>query len=373
MTTLPLDGIRVLDFSTLLPGPLAGLILGGAGAEVIKVERPGHGDEMRTYVPKFGEASANFALLNRGKRSIALDLKDESDRDIALALADEADVVIEQFRPGVMARLGLGYEVMSARRPGLVYCSITGYGQDGPSANRAGHDLNYLAEAGVLSLTEPALPPVLIADIAGGAYPAVMNIAFALLARERSGAGAHLDISMTDNLYTLTYWALAEGFAAGAWPKGGDALVTGASPRYNVYPTADGRALAVAPLEDRFWGRFCELVDLPEAARDDATDPVATAQAVADRVASRTAAQWDLLFDGEDVCCAVVRTLDEALRDAHLEARGVFAGRVTAGDREMPALPLPLTPQWRPTDPTTYPELGGRDASWSPGQAGQRT
>jgi alpha-methylacyl-CoA racemase len=195
----PLAGIKVVDFSTLLPGPLASLILAEGGAEVIKVERPDPGDELRSYEPRFGQASAGFALLNRGKRSIALDLKASGARERFMPLLRSADVLIEQFRPGVMDRLGLGYATLAAVNPRLIYCSITGYGQSGPKSQVAAHDLNYLAETGVLHLAAgadgaPMVPPALIADIAGGSYPAALNILLALRARDASGRGCHLDM-----------------------------------------------------------------------------------------------------------------------------------------------------------------------------------
>src|ERR1044071_930856 len=190
----PLEGVRVLDFSTLLPGPLATLMLAAAGAEVIKIERPGRGDEMRSYTPKFGADSVNFALLNRGKRSIAMDLKAPGAVEALKPLVESADVVVEQFRPGVMDRLGLGYEALKKINPKIVYCALTGYGQHGPRADVAAHDLNYVAESGMLSLAKgeagsPTMPAALVADIAGGTYPAVINILLAL--RERDQRGGH--------------------------------------------------------------------------------------------------------------------------------------------------------------------------------------
>ena len=180
-TLQPLSGVKVLDFSTLLPGPLAGLILAEAGAEVIKIERPGYGEEMRRYEPRWGRDSVNFALLNRGKKSLAIDLKDERSLAMLRPLLAEADVLIEQFRPGVMDRLGLGYDAVSRLNPRIVYCSITGYGADGPKSDVAGHDLNYIGDTGLLALSmgtdsQPTVPPVLAADLAGGSYPAVVNI-----------------------------------------------------------------------------------------------------------------------------------------------------------------------------------------------------
>lgn len=343
----PLADLLVLDFSTLLPGPLAGLILAEAGAQVLKIERPGLGDEMRTYEPKLGRDSANFALLNRGKGSLAIDLKSEGAIERLTPLLRRADVLIEQFRPGVMARLGLGYEVLAALNPRLIYCSITGWGQTGPLAQVAAHDLNYMAETGVLGLSRasddaPPLPPILAADIAGGAYPAVMNILLALRERELTGRGRRLDIAMADNLFTLQYWALANHAADGRVPEPGGELVTGGSPRYAIYRTADGRHLAAAPLEERFWSRFCELIDLPEELRLSTAPQAAVRAAVAERIGRRTAGAWRDTLDGEDVCCNVVATLDEALAHPHFRARGLFDRSVDAGGRLAPALPLPL-------------------------------
>jgi crotonobetainyl-CoA:carnitine CoA-transferase CaiB-like acyl-CoA transferase len=360
----PLEGIRVLDFSTLLPGPLATLILAEAGAEVIKIERPGRGDEMRSYTPTFGADSVNFALLNRGKRSIAIDLKDARAVETLTPLIESADVVVEQFRPGVMDRLGLGYESLRAINPRIVYCAITGYGQHGPKADVAAHDLNYVAESGMLSLTKgadgaPVLPAALVADIAGGTYPALVNILLALRQRDRTGLGCKLDIAMADNLFTLMYWGIGNGLASGAWPQPGGDLVTGGSPRYNIYRTRDARFLAAAPLEDKFWARFCALLEVPEALRDDERDPEATCAAVAKQVGARTADELKALFAGEDVCCAIMVSVEEALRDPHFGARGVFERTLVAAGKSMPALPVPVVDAFRGAEQAaSYPALG---------------
>src|SRR5215210_2461543 len=322
----PLKGIRVLDFSTLLPGPLATLVLAEAGAEVIKIERPGRGDEMRSYTPTLGTDSVNFALLNRGKRSIAIDLKAAGAVEQLEPLIKTADVVVEQFRPGVMDRLGLGYEALKKINPRIIYCALTGYGQHGPRADVAAHDLNYVAESGMLSLTKsadgsPALPAALVADIAGGTYPAVINILLALRERDRTGKGCKLDVAMADNLFTLMYWGLGNGLAAGEWPRRGGDLVTGGSPRYNIYRTADDHYVAAAPLEQKFWEYFCTLLDVPRELRDDSRDPKATRNAVAQLVAARTAEELRWLFMGHDVCCAIVTSLQDALADPHFAAR----------------------------------------------------
>ncbi len=360
----PLDGVLVLDFSTLLPGPMASLLLAEAGAEVVKIERPGTGDEMRGYAPRWGAESANFALLNRGKKSLALDLKNADDRARLDPLLARADVLIEQFRPGVMARLGLGHETASAVNPRLVYCSITGYGQSGPKRDAAGHDLNYLGDTGLLSLSmgdaeRPVVPPALIADIAGGAYPAFMNILLALRERDRTGAGARIDVAMADNLFPLMYWALGGGLGCGVWPVPGGELVTGGSPRYRLYPTADGRFVAAAPLEDRFWRVFAETLGLEEEFRDDAAAPEATARRVAEIVASRPAAHWERALAEADCCATIVRTVEEALADPHFRARGLLdAELVNEEGRTMPALPVPIAPGLRGGAGRSAPALG---------------
>ncbi|MBB4935303.1 crotonobetainyl-CoA:carnitine CoA-transferase CaiB-like acyl-CoA transferase [Lipingzhangella halophila] len=350
-TGLPLDGVRVLDLSTLLPGPMATLLLAEAGAEVTKVERPGRGDEMRGYQPRLGEDSANFVLLNRGKGSVTMDLRDPATRDALLDRARDTDVWVEQNRPGVMDRLGLGYADVSAVNPAIVYCSITGYGQHGPDAGRAGHDLNYLAESGLLGDAvdrngAPHLPPTVIADIAGGSYPAVLNILLALMRRDRTGRGVHLDISMTHSLQTLAYSAVATRAGSGSWPEAGRGLLTGGSPRYAIYRTADDRFLAAAPLEQRFWERFAALVGLPAGDQDETGREQEVLDEVARLVRARTAAEWERTFAGEDVCCSVVATFAEAEDAQRLRSDPEY--RVAgAGGPDAPALGVPLAPELR--------------------------
>lgn len=360
----PLAGIRVLDFSTLLPGPLATLILAEAGAEVIKIERPGRGDEMRSYMPKFGTDSVNFAMLNRGKKSLAVDLKDPKVREQLLPLIKEADIVVEQFRPGVMDRLGLGYDALSKINPRIIYCAITGYGQTGPRAEVAAHDINYVAESGMLSLAAgedgaPIVPPALIADIGGGTYPAVINILLALRTRDATGKGCKLDIAMGDNLFTFLYWAMGNGLAAGEWPKPGGDLVTGGSPRFFVYRTCDDRFIAAAPLEQKFWENFCDAIELDAAFRDDAKEAAATKRAVAQRLREKTAAEWQAIFAGKDLCSCVVATMQEALDDPHFKARGLFSRKVTADGKTVIALPVPVADVFRSgAVEAGYPALG---------------
>jgi crotonobetainyl-CoA:carnitine CoA-transferase CaiB-like acyl-CoA transferase len=364
-----LDGIKVVDFSTLLPGPMASLILAEAGAEILKIERPFVGDDMRHFPPAYVKNSGgNFALLNRGKRSISLDLKDQSARDQLRSHLQTADIIIEQFRPGVMDRLGLGYAEIKAINPAIVYCSITGYGQDGPDAQKAGHDLNYIAETGLLALSAdkdgaPIIPPLLGADIAGGTYPAVMSILMALRMAEKTGEGSHLDIAMCDNLFALQFWAMAQQNITNSAPKPGGELLSGGSPRYAIYPTLDGRYLAVGALEEKFWQKLCDLLHLTEELRDDRLDPQKTRQGLSNLIAAKTSDDLDSLFKGHDVCCSVIKDIAEAKLNPHFKARDLFSRLVSGGAKDgsipLTALPAPLAPSLRCSPQhSSFPQLG---------------
>ncbi len=364
----PLAGIRVLDFSTLLPGPMATLLLAEAGAEVLKIERP-EGEDMRHYAPRWGKDSVNFALLNRGKKSLAVDLKGTAGLDKVLKLVTTSDVIVEQFRPGVMKRLGLDYETLRQINPKIIYCTITGYGQDGPRRNRAGHDLNYLGDSGLLAIScgtagHRVVPPALIGDIAGGAYPAVMNILLALRQREITGEGAFLDIAMTENLFAFMYWGIGNGLTAKQWPSNGADLVTGGSPRYHLYDTRDSAVVAAAPLEQKFWLAFTTTIGLEPEFIDDRRDPAATIKRVAAIIASRTAAEWIPIFDAADCCCSIVQDVQSALRDPHFAARGVFASKLENElGATLAALPVPIIPAFRdqPNAPKSAPALGAHN------------
>ena len=360
----PLSGLFVLDFTTLLPGPLATLMLAEAGAEVLKIEQPG-GENARHFPPFIDGESAAFAMLNRGKTSLALDLKNDSDRARLIPLVKRADIMIEQFRPGVMERLGLGYNELKKVNPGLIYCSISGYGQSGPRVHEAGHDINYIGNTGLLDLQpgpsdRPVVPPMLAADIAGGSFPAVINILLALRTRDKSGQGCQIDIAMSDAMFTFTWAALALGAATGRFPKPGEMWLVGGSPRYQLYPAKDGKLIACGALEPKFWAAFTLAIGLPKEFIDDARDPKATRDAVARLIATKSSDEWRPIFAAADCCATIVVPLEQAMRDPHFSERGLFAHRVsTESGKSLPALPLPITPDFRAAPGTKKaPKLG---------------
>ena len=360
----PLEGVLVTDFTTLLPGPLATLLLAEAGAEVVKIERPG-GEDVRKFPPYWGGQSAAFAFLNRGKKSLVADLKRDGDKTRVFELVDRADVLVEQFRPGVMERLGFGYEAVAARNPKIVYCSITGYGQKGPRRDEAGHDINYIGATGLLSLSpgpmeRPTVPPALIADIGGGSFPAVMNILLGLLGRQKSGKGVWIDVAMSDAMFTFAWLALAPRFSTGKEVEPDKLRHFGGSPRYQLYPTSDGKLVACGALEQKFWESFCGVIQLDKALVEDLRDPKATVEAVRKIIASKPAAHWKPLFAKADCCVTIMASIEEALHDPHFVERGLFERKISAPDgRTMPALPVPISPALRVEEKTRgFPPLG---------------
>lgn len=338
---LPFSGVRVLDLSRLLPGPLCSMLLADFGADVIKIEDPKGGDYIRNWPPFLGENSGFHVVLNRNKRSLTLNLKTPEGREIFLKLARNADVVLESFRPGVMDRLGIGYEVLSKGNPRLIYCAITGYGQEGERAHRAGHDINYLAISGVLSYCgkdgEPVLPGVQIGDIGGGSLLAAFSIAMALYMREKTGRGDFIDVSMTDGL--LLFHALRWGkfLADGKVPQPGDDMLNHGLACYNVYRTKDGRYMTLGALEPQFWKAFCEAVGHPEwnnpSYFECGEHQKPLMEAISRIFAEKTQAEWIEFFSNVDCCCEPVRNLDEVVNDRELEARGMVVSVMDAYSR----------------------------------------
>jgi len=311
-----LNGVTVLDLTRLLPGPMATRWLVQMGARVLKVEDRGAGDYMRTMNP------ALFEMVNRGKEFVALDLKSAADRADFVRLVDGADALVEGFRPGVMDRLGLGWEALRQRNPRLVYTAITGYGTEGPYRDMAGHDINYLAMAGVLDLIggaggAPSIPGVQIADLAGGSMVAVMGLLAALHARERTGVGSFVDAGMTQGSALLLPVAYAAA-AAGEVQRRGEEMLSGRYACYNVYRARDGRYVAVGALEAKFWAALCTVLGRADLIGDQfAEDPRRSELIEELRVifAERGAEEWFERLRGVDACVTPVRTVMEARAD----------------------------------------------------------
>jgi crotonobetainyl-CoA:carnitine CoA-transferase CaiB-like acyl-CoA transferase len=323
-----LEGIRILDLSRMLPGPYCSMMLADLGAEVIKVEEPKIGDPTRHSPPIIDGQSAPFAQVNRNKKSIAIDLKQPEGRDIFLKLASTADVVLEQFRPGVVERLGVGYAAVAELNPRIIYCSLTGFGQHGPHRERSGHDLNYLALSGVLGLTtdergKPVIPGVQVADLAG-AMIAGFAILAALLARDRTSHGQYLDVSMFDVMLSMLPIPAALHFAGKTIPVGGKYVLSGQYPFYNVYETSDGAFMTLGALEPKFWANFCRKVGRDDLIarqfdsgerRDDLFDSVRVI------FKSRTQSEWVELMRDADCCCEPVLSMSEAFEHEQTRAR----------------------------------------------------
>jgi len=337
----PLEGIRVLDLTRLLPGPVCTLYLADLGADVVKVEDTGAGDYARNLGNTPGTVSAFYRAVNRNKRSIAVDLKDARGRDAFYALARGADVIVESFRPGVVAALRVDYETVAAINPRIVYAAISGYGQTGPRAHVAGHDINYLGCAGVLDQNgardgPPALCNLQIADLLGGAASAAIALLAALLGAQRTGRGRYVDVAMADAslahnifpLHALEQWGRV-------LPRGAD-LLTGGVPCYGVYPTQDGRWLAVGALEEKFWNALCEAIARPDLVpgRLALGDEGARVRSELERVFSAAPlAAWAAKFATVDCCVTPIATLDEALADPQFVAREMVRTR-SDGSRE---------------------------------------
>ncbi|TMA02133.1 MAG: CoA transferase [Methanobacteriota archaeon] len=327
-----LEGITVLDFTRLLPGPFCTQLLCNLGAEVIKIEDPKLGDYMRSVPPIVHDVSYPFLMVNRGKRSLSVDLKTPEGQEIVHKLARGSDVVVEQFRPGVMARLRVAYDDLAMMNPRLVYCSFSGYGQTGPYKDLPGHDINFQALAGILGVTTgredkaPAIPGVPIADLASG-FNAALAILAALRVRDRTGRGEFIDVSIYDTAVALMVLGLARFLATGEEPVAGETLLTGSFPFYSLYETKDGRWLSVATVEPKFWSRMCELIGAPDLAEKqfkDGAERFQVAQALADKFRGRTLAEWEAMLAKENLPITGVKRVSEVVRDPHVKARGLL-------------------------------------------------
>jgi len=327
----PLAGIRVLDLTRLLPGAMATLHLADMGADVIKIEDTEAGDYSRAMGRVRDGVSDSFRLLNRNKRAIRLDLKQARGREAFLRLARRADVVVEGFRPGVMAKLGVDYDAVAAVNARIVYCSISGYGQSGPYAQRAGHDVNYIGYAGVgdqIGIPDaPVLPNFQIADLLGVALVPVMGILAALIDARSSGRGRYVDASMTDAALAHAVFPLLGYLERGKAPRRGTGMLDGGLPCYNVYRTRDGRFMAVGALERKFWTTLCDILgcrDLEEKHIVYGSEAEPVKRRLAEIFASRTQREWSEVFANADCCVSPILDIGEALSNEQLRARGMI-------------------------------------------------
>src|SRR5579884_2349693 len=347
----PLNGIRVLDLSRLLPGAYASQMLADFGADVIKVEEPGSGDYGRSMPPyATNGVGLGFQAINRNKRSISLNLKSARGREIFLTLLKRADVVLESFRPGVLERLDLGYDVLKVTNPRIIYCAITGFGQEGPYRLRAGHDLNYAGYAGLLHYNrsargEPAMPASQFGDLVGGSYMAVIGILTALIGRAQTGEGRMVDVSMTEGVMSLLPLLTSIYLNTGKAPQPGHSSLDGGLPCYNIYETKDGKYVTLAALEPKFWHTFCTHIGhlelLPFHTPVGPGEREQAIEILRSIFKTKTRDEWQAELAEIDACVGPVYTLEEALNDPHARARNVtFSAPLDGGTfRSLPSFP----------------------------------
>ncbi len=319
----PLSGFKMLDLSRLLPGPYCSLLLADLGMEVLKVEDPEQGDYMRMMGPVRKRDGAYFLALNRNKKSMILNLKAQEGREIFHKLIETYDIVLEGFRPGVMDRLGIGYQELKKKHPGIILCSLSGYGQDGPYRDRSGHDINYIGLGGLLELTGtketgPIIPAVQIADIGAGAMMAAIAILSAVLHRQKTGQGQHLDIAMHDGVISWLSIHAGKYLSDHILPLRGEMHLSGRYACYQVYPTKDGRYMSLGALEPKFWKNFCEAVGKKELIHKQFTEGderVRILQEIKDLFLTKTQKEWIDFFKQHDACCEPILTLEEVFQD----------------------------------------------------------
>lgn len=334
----PLEGIRVLDLTRLQPGNYATMLMGDLGADIVKVEEPGRGDYVRWTPPMVGEFSAAHAVLNRNKRSVTLNLKDDQGGEILKKLVGTADILIESFRPGVMERLGCSYEELRKANPGLVYAAITGYGQDGPYRLRAGHDINYMATNSILGTTgqaegPPVLPSVQVADLSGAMMAVVGSLA-ALVRRQKTGEGDFIDVSMMDASLSWLALHLAPWFAGADQLRRGEGVLNGGYPFYRVYECSDGGYLSVGAIEPQFWAALCNAIGKPELIEDQYAQgerQKEVHQALEETFATKPRDEWAEALADLDTCVAPVNDFEEMAADPQIVARELLTTQEVGG------------------------------------------
>jgi crotonobetainyl-CoA:carnitine CoA-transferase CaiB-like acyl-CoA transferase len=329
---LPLEGLRVLDLTERLAGPAATFVLANFGAEVIKIEAPGYGDPARHAPPFIHDVGAVFTLLNRGKKSVAVDLRERRGKSAFLKLVATADVLVEGMRPGEMKKLGLDYEKLSHQNKALIYASITGYGQEGPYAKLSSQDINYLSVGGLLELIgnpdgAPLIPGIQIGDLAGGSLPAIIGILMALRARDRTKVGQFVDVSMLDGVIGLVAAPLANYTASRRAPLRGKERLFGRYACYNVYAARNGRWISVGALEPKHWATLCKEVERPDLIEDQFAEGDRQRVIIAEltRIFQRKEAhEWFEIFRNKDACVTIVQSISEVVLDPHLQSRAMI-------------------------------------------------
>jgi len=318
----PLTGLKMVDLSRLLPGPYCTLLLADLGMEVLKIEDPEQGDYMRQMGPVRKKDSVLFLSVNRNKKSMTLNLKTEEGKKIFYQLIESYDVVLESFRPGVMDRLGIGYQQLKKRNPRMILCALSGYGQDGPYRERSGHDINYIGLGGILELTgmknSPPIPPaVQIADIGAGGMMAAIAILAAIIQRQKTGEGQYLDVSMLDGVISWLSMHAGKYLFDREVPKRGDMLLTGRYACYQVYPTKDGRYMSLGSLEQKFWKNFCEAIGRRDLVRKqfvEGEEQVRAIEEVKELFKTKTQKEWVDFFKNSDACCEPILTFEEVFQ-----------------------------------------------------------
>lgn len=350
MRAKPLSGIRVLDLTRLLPGPMCTMHLADLGADVIKIEDTGSGDYARTLGPVRKANAGLFLAVNRNKRALRLDLKKPEGKQVFMELARHADVIVESFRPGVMDKLGVGYDAIAAINSEIVYCAITGYGQTGPYREHAGHDLNYCGYTGVTDQTgaaggDPVVPNFQIGDLLGGALTAAMGILSALVDVGRTGQGRYVDVAMTDAVLAHAVLPLAAHIGHGHTLPRGEDMLSGGLPCYNVYRASDGRYMAVGALERKFWETCCEVLERPDLKPFHMVygDEAKRVKAELSRIfSSHPQRHWTEKFSQADCCVTPVLTLEEGMENEQIRARQMVVTTTHPLDGEIPQFAFPV-------------------------------
>ncbi len=362
-----LNGLKILDCTRLLPGGFCTQLLADMGAEVIKIEEPTKGDYNRGFPPLNKEESGSFLLLNRNKKSVTLNFKSETGKDVFKRMAMDADIVVEGFRPGVMDRLGLGYDVLKEINPRIIYCAISGYGQTGPYRTVAGHDLNYMAYAGTLRLfgnagAAPIVPGLSIADVGGGSLMAATGILAAVISRSTSGTGQFVDISMTDGAFSWLSYHGADWLFDGTNPRGGERPFIGQAPCYNVYQCKDDAFIALGIIEPHFWEKFCNKVNLPELINQQwptGNDAEEQFRKLDQLFKTKSRNEWVSYLATVDIPFSPVNEVDEAFNDPQLQAQDMILEVDHPVEGTIPQLGFPIKLSETPCEIRLPPPLLG--------------